>query len=73
MWLSKFVHHFKRAHVTPQDCVAMAQDGTVHVCKLLSEDPLNYPDAPREGIRRLLVGSWSPRFPEILLKRAIQL
>ena len=25
-----------------------------HVLKLLSEDPDNYPDAPREGIRRLL-------------------
>ena len=25
-----------------------------HVVKLLSEDPQNYPDAPREGIRRIL-------------------
>jgi hypothetical protein len=24
------------------------------VLKLLSEDPANYPDAPREGIRRIL-------------------
>lgn len=24
------------------------------VLKLLSEDPANYPDAPREGIRRVL-------------------
>ncbi|KDD76015.1 hydantoinase/oxoprolinase, partial [Helicosporidium sp. ATCC 50920] len=31
-------------------------DGTngSHVMKLLSEDPGNYPDAPREGIRRVL-------------------
>jgi hypothetical protein len=29
--------------------------GTTHrVLKLLSEDPANYPDAPREGIRRVL-------------------
>jgi 5-oxoprolinase (ATP-hydrolysing) len=26
----------------------------VRVLKLLSEDPANYPDAPREGIRRVL-------------------
>ena len=29
-------------------------DGTIYVEKLLSEDPANYSDAPREGIRRLL-------------------
>lgn len=27
---------------------------THRVLKLLSEDPSNYPDAPREGIRRIL-------------------
>jgi hypothetical protein len=27
---------------------------TYRVMKLLSEDPANYPDAPREGIRRIL-------------------
>ena len=27
------------------------------VVKLLSEDPSNYPDAPREGIRRVLEGA----------------
>lgn len=27
---------------------------TCRVLKLLSEDPGNYPDAPREGIRRVL-------------------
>ena len=26
----------------------------VRVVKLLSEDPKNYPDAPREGIRRII-------------------
>lgn len=29
-------------------------EGRIYVEKLLSEDPANYPDAPREGIRRLL-------------------
>ncbi|CAH0518836.1 unnamed protein product [Peronospora belbahrii] len=29
-------------------------DVQTHVIKLLSEDPANYPDAPREGIRRVL-------------------
>ncbi len=29
-------------------------EGTIRVEKLLSEDPANYQDAPREGIRRLL-------------------
>jgi 5-oxoprolinase (ATP-hydrolysing) len=28
--------------------------GKIRVLKLLSEDPANYPDAPREGIRRIL-------------------
>ncbi len=28
--------------------------GEIHIEKLLSEDPLHYPDAPREGIRRIL-------------------
>ena len=29
-------------------------DPTPRVIKLLSEDPANYPNAPREGIRRVL-------------------
>ena len=29
-------------------------DGRTRVLKLLSEDPANYADAPREGIRRIL-------------------
>ena len=29
-------------------------DGTVKTMKLLSEDPDNYSDAPREGIRRII-------------------
>lgn len=29
-------------------------DGTEIVSKLLSEDPMHYPDAPNEGIRRIL-------------------
>ena len=33
------------------------------VVKLLSEDPSNYPDAPREGIRRVLEGATGIRHP----------
>eukprot|EP00039_Didymoeca_costata_P007096 m.96244 g.96244 ORF g.96244 m.96244 type:complete len:1284 (-) comp13538_c0_seq1:326-4177(-) len=36
------------------DIYAECPGGKVHVMKLLSEDPDNYPDAPREGIRRIL-------------------
>lgn len=36
------------------DVWARLPDGRVRVMKLLSQDPANYPDAPREGIRRIL-------------------
>lgn len=36
------------------DVWARCPDGTTRVLKLLSEDPANYADAPREGIRRIL-------------------
>lgn len=36
------------------DICAEFADGRTSVLKLLSEDPANYPDAPREGIRRIL-------------------
>ncbi|XP_070575126.1 5-oxoprolinase-like isoform X2 [Ptychodera flava] len=36
------------------DIYARCPGGKVRVMKLLSEDPSNYPDAPREGIRRIL-------------------
>lgn len=36
------------------DVFAETPDGRSIVLKLLSEDPLNYPDAPREAIRRIL-------------------
>ena len=36
------------------DVWAQCPSGVVKVVKLLSEDPLNYADAPREGIRRIL-------------------
>ena len=32
----------------------MISDGKTKVLKLLSVDPQNYPDAPREGIRRIM-------------------
>ena len=31
--------------------------------KLLSEDPSNYPDAPREGIRRILAAETGKAYP----------
>ena len=35
------------------DVFCLCPGGKVRVMKLLSVDPANYPDAPREGIRRL--------------------
>ena len=36
------------------DVYAECPGGKVRVMKLLSEDPANYPDAPKEAIRRIL-------------------
>lgn len=36
------------------DIWARCPDGKTKVLKLLSEDPSNYNDAPREGIRRII-------------------
>lgn len=36
------------------DVYCRLPDGTEDISKLLSEDPANYPDAPTEGIRRVL-------------------
>ncbi|KAK3803740.1 hypothetical protein RRG08_029668 [Elysia crispata] len=36
------------------DVWAKCPNGKVRVMKLLSEDPLNYPDAPKEAIRRVI-------------------
>jgi len=36
------------------DVWAQCPGGNTCVMKLLSEDPANYPDAPREGIRRII-------------------
>lgn len=46
------------------DVYARCPGGRVRVMKLLSEDPSNYPDAPTEGIRRIVeqeTGKSSPR------------
>ncbi|XP_064467437.1 5-oxoprolinase-like [Ornithodoros turicata] len=45
------------------DIYARCPNGNVRVMKLLSEDPLNYPDAPREGIRRILQEETGHHFP----------
>ena len=36
------------------DVYAECPGGKTRVMKLLSEDPTNYPDAPREAIRRII-------------------
>lgn len=36
------------------DVYAKCPDGSERVLKLLSVDPANYSDAPREGIRRII-------------------
>ena len=36
------------------DVYAQCPGGKVRVMKLLSEDPANYQDAPREAIRRII-------------------
>ena len=36
------------------DVWARCPNGKVRVMKLLSEDPANYPDAPKEAIRRII-------------------
>lgn len=45
------------------DIYARCPGGKVRVMKLLSEDPNNYPDAPREGIRRILQEETGQAFP----------
>ena len=44
------------------DVWALCPDGRQRVLKLLSEDPRNYDDAPREGIRRILEQVKYPAF-----------
>eukprot|EP01094_Clydonella_sp_ATCC50884_P021258 TRINITY_DN4644_c0_g1_i2.p1 TRINITY_DN4644_c0_g1~~TRINITY_DN4644_c0_g1_i2.p1 ORF type:complete len:927 (+),score=254.03 TRINITY_DN4644_c0_g1_i2:50-2782(+) len=46
------------------DISAELPDGSHYVCKLLSEDTANYPDAPREGIRRILEQFLKKPFPK---------
>lgn len=54
------------------DVWARCPNGKIRVLKLLSEDPANYPDAPREGIRRILeeeTGEPHPRTSKIKTER----
>ncbi|KAK8759096.1 hypothetical protein V5799_003269 [Amblyomma americanum] len=46
------------------DIYARCPGGKIKVMKLLSEDPNNYPDAPREGIRRILEQETGKAYPE---------
>lgn len=45
------------------DVYAICPDGKERVTKLLSVDPSNYPDAPREGIRRILEEELGNKMP----------
>ena len=45
------------------DVFARCPDGRIRVMKLLSVDPANYDDAPREGIRRILEAESGRPFP----------
>jgi len=45
------------------DVYALCPGGKVRVMKLLSVDPANYPDAPREGIRRILESETGTKMP----------
>lgn len=47
--------HAKHMHLQHHIHLPPGAPGLIcRVLKLLSEDPSNYPDAPREGIRRVL-------------------
>ncbi|XP_018907256.2 5-oxoprolinase isoform X2 [Bemisia tabaci] len=46
------------------DIYAECPNGEVRVMKLLSVDPSNYPDAPREGIRRILEKETGQKMPQ---------
>ena len=48
------------------DVYAECPGGKVRVMKLLSEDPSNYPDAPREAIKRILEEVRQGTFPGVL-------
>ena len=49
------------------DVYAVCPDGRERVSKLLSEDPSNYPDAPREGIRRILEQVYSKKNIDVFI------
>jgi len=46
------------------DVYALCPGDKVRVMKLLSVDPANYPDAPREGIRRILESETGVKMPQ---------
>lgn len=54
------------------DCIGWADDKSPVIVKLLSVDPSNYPDAPREGIRRILEKiTGVPHPPELPIRYSI--
>ena len=59
---SKFCFAIDRGG-TFTDVYCLCPGGKVRVMKLLSVDPANYPDAPREGIRRILESETGTKMP----------
>ncbi len=55
------------------DVYAICPDGKERVTKLLSVDPSNYPDAPREGIRRILEEVYLIQYTNWLVFKSILL
>ncbi|XP_055614300.1 5-oxoprolinase [Uranotaenia lowii] len=48
------------------DVLCITPSGNIRTLKLLSEDPANYPDAPTEGIRRILEQEIGPQRSQTL-------
>ena len=59
---SKFCFAIDRGG-TFTDVYCQCPGGKIRVMKLLSVDPANYPDAPREGIRRILESETGIKMP----------
>ncbi|KAI0219976.1 5-oxoprolinase [Lamellibrachia satsuma] len=55
------------------DIWAKCPDGSTHVLKLLSEDPVNYRDAPTEGIRRIMEQATGSEMPKTTLIESSQI
>lgn len=63
-WIGAFANQFEDRGGTFTDCLGIIEGRKDDiVVKLLSQDPSNYDDAPREGIRRILEQATGKSFP----------